>query len=92
MAIPQMPRIMCAKCNRLVDRVEWTKEYRDRTVTRIEVWCHGDIDSMEISDFDLMRMTSEQIRALNSSVGVAFTTKRIAQKKTPDLSGRGEGG
>lgn len=84
----KMPRIMCAVCRKPVDYVEWGVDL-DRRNQWIMVKCHGDTDRMEITCTEIERMTPDQIRALNCSTGVAFTTKRVTQKETPDLSGRG---
>lgn len=69
-------RIRCAICDKPVNRWEhWRNE--EHMMQTIKVYCHGDTDSMKLSDFDLAHMTREQRSQLENQEGVAFTTKRL---------------
>ncbi len=84
------PTVMCAICNKPVPFMETFDDHFKGTRT-LKVRCHGEWDQMTISDLDLMKMDPSTIDQLNTSVGYAFTTKKLEfpQKKTPDLSGQG---
>lgn len=68
--IPRLPTIVCAICNKPVDRVEVVPDFaNDGTIWRVH--CHGDKDTCEVPrHVDLSR------EALVTAV--AFQTKRIA--------------
>ena len=68
-----MPRIRCAVCERLVERVEWEHELYSRQ-TRITVRCHGETETMRS---DTMSLSYAQMEELKDQEGVAFETKRI---------------
>lgn len=70
---PLAPRISCAVCRRPVDRVSWSDDH-DTGERVIRAHCHGDVDEMRV---DLRKLTRAQLRALEASQGVAFTTRRI---------------
>lgn len=85
-------KVMCGLCDKPVDYMVYGQDFHAGTYW-LEVECHGDRDRMEIDAVQMMRMTAEEVRALNSATGVAFTTKQIAQKETPDSQKPGaEGG
>jgi hypothetical protein len=73
---PEMPRIRCAKCDKLVDQVNW---YYDecRQATKITVWCHGEKDSMALTPEFLFRLTPDERRQLQASEGVAFVSRGV---------------
>ena len=65
------PVIMCAICQRPVDRVEWRDDLNtgDRVIT---AHCHGDRDTMRLSQADLISMIGKE-----PTSGVAFADKRV---------------
>ena len=63
-----MPRIHCAVCDNPVDRTEVVHLLQEK-VLRIEVWCHGAQDSMEINARD---MSPDMLAQLHHQRGVAF--------------------
>lgn len=70
------PRIRCAKCDKLVDRVYWEERY-DTCDRFIEVECHGQKDSMVLTE----KMLIENHRALQDQEGMAFITAALPQKE-----------
>lgn len=67
-----MPRIMCAKCEKPVDRVEREQYFMSDTV-RFKVWCHGETDSCELTQHDLQRFGDRL------EPGYAFTKERLPE-------------
>lgn len=65
-----VPRIMCAVCQKPVDCVEWETRH-DVCRLRVKVYCHGDTDTCEIPDEVLED-------AATMGTGWAFVTKRVA--------------
>lgn len=72
MLTQQLPKIMCAICNKEVDEIRILHSmFMDRIT--FSVRCHGEIDNCEMDGLDLRFMKN-----LNDlSEGVAFTTKRL---------------
>lgn len=79
----KLPRIRCAVCGTLVERVRITFSPDDRIRT-LSVWCHGDRDEMHITDADMSRWTLDE-RAQWEAIsegrieGVAFANKKLAE-------------
>lgn len=71
-----MPRIQCAICNKPVREIEWHEAYWEHKLY-ITVRCHGDKDTMVLTDEDRMRLKKMP------SDGTAFETKRIAGEPQP---------
>ena len=71
------PRIKCAVCQRLVDRVEWWDEHATRTRV-VAAHCHGAVDQMRIDLVQPAHMRPELIEALAQSEGLAFGPARDA--------------
>lgn len=70
------PRITCAKCRRLVDRIEWYDDMLNRIV---HAYCHGDVDTMAIDTRDL-----KTIEALQQATdGEAFAVDRLPEASAP---------
>ena len=61
--------IRCDVCDRLVDRVTRERSM-ERDVVRFTVHCHGDTDTCELTETQLMEMTDLR-------PGRAFVTRRI---------------
>lgn len=68
-----MPRIICAKCRKPVDRFEWMRSFGDRSI-KIYAYCHGEVDSMEIPESELVD-TSRGFVQLEEAEGIAFQQK-----------------
>lgn len=66
------PSILCAVCNKLVDRIVVAKNQQDFALS-IQVYCHGDRDEMSLP---LMVLTDHGEEILNST-GIAFQHRRI---------------
>lgn len=69
---PIMPFIICAICNKQVDKVEIHRDILSSKIV-LSVECHGDIDTCEIGGQELLMIPSESYY----DSGIAFSTKRI---------------
>jgi len=70
---------MCAVCGHEVERVSWTID-PDRGGTKLIAYCHGDSDTMFISQNDLYLDGPNgplQAALKGGVVGTAFATKRL---------------
>lgn len=67
------PTVMCAMCDKPVDRMEFIDAPLDDQVV-LRVKCHGEWDEMRLSKYEV---TCEVVEQINNSVGTAFTTKRL---------------
>lgn len=69
-------RIRCAICGGPAQRVTtWRDEGHQSW--RIVVDCHGDRDSMTLSDYDIARLGKEGVDQIQYGEGVAFSTPRL---------------
>jgi hypothetical protein len=69
-----MPRILCARCGRSVERVECWRDEASCT-TRLRVFCHGDQDSMELPWWLLAE--DGFAAQIENQQGIAFATARL---------------
>jgi hypothetical protein len=61
-------QIICAKCNKPVDKLEWFTDWMtDQTVIR--VYCHGTYEEMKIN---LSTLSYEALKNLEDAQGIAF--------------------
>lgn len=70
------PRIRCARCNKLVDRVYWCDDLDTKT-RLIEVTCHGEKDTMTL---DMKTLTPSTLGEMAHQEGVAFATELLPAK------------
>lgn len=71
-----IPKVMCAKCGKPVDSLEWFDDHC--TAERvIRAHCHGAVDDMRLSKFDLDRIAMLQ---LELAEGVAFGKPALPAK------------
>lgn len=62
-----LPKPICAKCGRKVDRLDLPKFYPNQQLMRITAHCHGKI---EHTDFFVQELVTNQIKIVGA--GVAF--------------------
>lgn len=79
-----MPRIHCAVCDKPVDRTDVVHLLPEK-VLRIEVWCHGAQDSMEINAWD---MSPDMLAQLHNQRGVAFMAPPSITNQSQHLPGQ----
>lgn len=66
-------RITCAVCRRPVERtVWWDDPCNDRRVLRVH--CHGATEEMRL---DMLRVSMDTLKALESAQGVAFAAPTL---------------
>lgn len=70
------PSILCAVCNKSVDRIVVTENQQDFTLS-IRVYCHGERDEMSLP-LSVLVVHGKEI--LNST-GIAFQHRRIEKEK-----------
>lgn len=70
----RIANITCAKCRKPVDEIEWMRDYSGR-YTVITVRCHGEIDTMTLSDYELSQMPEALRQQLLDGEGFAFQPK-----------------
>lgn len=68
-----VPKIRCAKCDKLVDDVYWSQDNWTHVIT-IKVRCHGETDEMEL---DIDKLSFDEVKQLDRSEGLAFTRDRL---------------
>jgi len=73
-----MNRIRCAVCHRYVDKM-WMWHDLLASTYRIKVRCHGQEDTMEITEEFFMDLTAAQRQQLETQEGIAFDQKRISE-------------
>lgn len=66
------PKITCAICRRQVEKITWYEDPRSQKLV-IVVGCHGDTDSMELTDQQRMEFGDQ----LQNAEGLAFTQGKI---------------
>ncbi len=68
-------RIRCAQCDRLVDEVvTWTEP---RGYRRIVAHCHGEEDTMILTEREIADLKPEELEQLERAEGVAFRTPKL---------------
>ena len=75
------PVIICAVCNKPVEKLEWLDDFNSHA-RHITAHCHGDTDSMVLTDTFLMDLGG----AKQLTEGVAFQTKKIAHDTYTQLA------
>ena len=70
------PKIGCAVCGTPVQRVEVWDDLKTMDIV-VRAYCHGKMDEMRLSVRDIERMTCEQLSALFSSNGKAFSNDKL---------------
>jgi hypothetical protein len=80
------PIVMCAVCNKQVDRIEWEDNY-DNGQRVITAYCHGQRDTMTI---DLRELTLELSKKLQAATGIAFQGPAVPRYLSDAESDGGE--
>lgn len=70
----RFPTVVCDICDRPVDKLVQYEEPDTRAIV-LRAHCHGEMDEMRLTPYDLVKMTRDQLDQMNEGVGRAFTTK-----------------
>lgn len=77
MADPRLPRIRCAVCDKPVDHIVWSEDRANDTQV-LAVSCHGERETMSLSDLDIDQLGPDGYRQIMEQEGIAFATRRLA--------------
>lgn len=73
----RMPKIECAICGRSVEKITvW--ELPAHTGFQIDVFCHGDKDTMTLTSHQIEGMSKAEYESMWQGTGLAFAMKRRA--------------